>query len=146
MAWREEAEAEGRAVAWAAIEEYDPGRGVPILAFLRRRVVVGVWSRYRREWAFGRRTGPGPAVDPEERTGELRSQESLDDIIGRLTTDERWLIRSIFWEGRTEADIAGELGISQPAVSKRRRRILKAMRRRLQDRGGQARDSGYRAG
>jgi RNA polymerase sigma factor (sigma-70 family) len=48
-----------------------------------------------------------------------------------LPEDDRRLIECLFWEGRTEQDIAGRLGITQQAVSKRKRKILLKLRRNL---------------
>ena len=41
-----------------------------------------------------------------------------------LSEADRRLIEHLFWEGWTEAKVAGRLGISQQAVSKRKRKIL----------------------
>jgi DNA-directed RNA polymerase specialized sigma24 family protein len=48
-----------------------------------------------------------------------------------LPDSDRQLIERLFWQGFTETEIAGGLGISQQAVSKRKRRILTALRRIL---------------
>src|SRR5205814_4140325 len=53
--WWDEARAQGQAAACRAWREFDARRLVPLDAFLYRRVVDAVWTRYRQEWAYGRR-------------------------------------------------------------------------------------------
>ena len=60
--WCDEARAEGEATACGAVRDFDPHRLVPLDAFLYSRVVDAVWTRYRQEWAYGRRTRPGEAI------------------------------------------------------------------------------------
>ena len=48
----------GALAACLAHREFDPGRGVPLDAFLFRRVVTSVWTLCRQEWSFGRRARP----------------------------------------------------------------------------------------
>jgi RNA polymerase sigma factor (sigma-70 family) len=50
--------------------------------------------------------------------------EALALALEQIPRRERWLLDLIFWQDRTEADIADELRISQPAVSKRKRVAL----------------------
>ncbi len=52
--WWDEARAEAARAACAAALDYDPTLGVPRAAFLYQRILAGVWTRYRQEWAYGR--------------------------------------------------------------------------------------------
>ena len=56
--WWDEARAEASLAACAAALDYDPSRGVPRAAFLYERILAGVWTRYRQEWAYGRYLRP----------------------------------------------------------------------------------------
>jgi RNA polymerase sigma factor (sigma-70 family) len=97
-----------------------------------QRVVAAVWSRYRQEWAFGRRSRdfasipkqaePGPAHPDAELIGRLAS--ALD----ALPEADRRLIVQLFWEGRSEQELAAALGISQQGVNKRKGRIVGKLR------------------
>ena len=53
-------------------------------------------------------------------------------FLGKLSQRNRWFIRQLFWNGKTEADVAKNLGISQQAVCERKFHIL----RLLQPKGG----------
>jgi hypothetical protein len=53
--WWEEARAQGALAACDALRAFEPNRLVPLDAFLYRRVVESVWTRYRQGWSFGRR-------------------------------------------------------------------------------------------
>jgi DNA-directed RNA polymerase specialized sigma24 family protein len=133
--WFEELEAEGVAAAWQAVRAYDPVRGIPLSAFVRRRVLFGVRTRYRQEWAYARHCGCEPPADGDADARPSDAQPSAPDAhealqgpLARLPESDRGLIDDLFWGGRTEADIAGELGISQPTVSRRKRAIMLRLR------------------
>ena len=55
--------------------------------------------------------------------------------MSRLVDDDRRLLERLYWEGSTEVEVAGSMGISQQAVSKRKLKILAELRRRF---GGRA--------
>jgi DNA-directed RNA polymerase specialized sigma subunit len=61
--------------------------------------------------------------------------EALHQGLAKLAEQDRWLIERLFWEGQTEAEVAKEIGISQPAVSKRKCAILRELRYRLDPSG-----------
>jgi len=46
-----------------------------------------------------------------------------------LSREEKWLIQELYFEERTERDVAAELGLSQKAVNKRRQKILEKLRK-----------------
>jgi len=127
--WWDEARAEAALAACAAARDFDPTRGVPRAAFLYQRIVAGVWTRYRQEWAYGRHLraprpleewpAPDDSCSPEVDTAELAR------FLGQLGERDRWLIRQLFWDGRTEAAVARDLGISQQGVYERRFQILR---------------------
>jgi len=56
------------------------------------------------------------------------SLEALHKAIALLNKDERELITALFFEGQTERNMAKNLGISQPAVQKRKNKILKKLK------------------
>src|SRR5512135_78795 len=61
--WFEEIQAQGVAAAWQALRDYEPARGVPLSAFVRRRILFGVRARYRQEWAYAVHCGCEPPAD-----------------------------------------------------------------------------------
>jgi DNA-directed RNA polymerase specialized sigma subunit len=132
--WSEEVQAQGVAAAWQAVRDYDPARGVPLGAFVRRRVLFGVRARHRQEWAYAVHCGCGTLADasasPSDTvTSASLAYEALQGPLARLAEPDRRLIEHLVWGGRTEADVAGELGISQSAVSQRKRAIILGLRR-----------------
>jgi DNA-directed RNA polymerase specialized sigma24 family protein len=134
--WMEEIQAQGLAAAWQARCDYDPARGVPLGAFVRRRVLSGVLTRYRQEWAYAVRVGfEVPAAEeagpPAATPDAPQVGDALQGPLTRLAEPDRWLIERLFWHGKTESDVASELGISQPAVNRRKRAIIHDLRRAL---------------
>ena len=49
-----------------------------------------------------------------------------------LTEADRRLMGGLYWQGRSEADMATELGISQPAVNRRKRSIIQRLHRSIE--------------
>ena len=54
--------------------------------------------------------------------------DRLHTALSLLTPEERALIRALFFDDRKESELAMELGISQPAVYKRKMKILKKLK------------------
>src|SRR5262249_44267274 len=130
--WFEEVRAEVEAAAWQAVCNFDPARGVPLSAFVYQQVLARALTRYRREWAYAVRcvfqsgeegygARVGGLVDPPA------VQEPMRRALARLSPPDKWLIEQLFWEGHTEAETSQRLGISQQAVSKRKRSILQKL-------------------
>ena len=51
-------------------------------------------------------------------------REQLYEAIRNLEEGEQYLIIQLFYEDKSERELAAELGISQKAVNKRRHKIL----------------------
>jgi RNA polymerase sigma factor (sigma-70 family) len=139
--WREELEAEGLAAACKALCQYDPTRGTSISSFVYHRVLNAALARYRREWSYALRCAsshlnPDPVRQADEDAIIKEELEHLEQWMGHLVDEDRRLLERLFWEGCTEAEVAGILGITQQAVSKRKHKILSSLRRHFRrDRG-----------
>jgi RNA polymerase sigma factor (sigma-70 family) len=128
--WWEEVAAEAAIAALLAVTDFDPARGVPLGCYVRMRVLGHALARYRREWAYGIRCSR-PLTDSEGADSPASLPEGISEELGRalesLPAADRWLIRRLFWEDRSQAEVADEMGISQQAVSKRKRRALELL-------------------
>jgi DNA-directed RNA polymerase specialized sigma24 family protein len=129
--WLVEARAQGALAACEAIRAFEASRLVPLDAFLYRRVVASVWTRYRQECSFGRRC-PRDASLPElaapgAEHPDAELFERLEAILRTLDEGELRLIRQLFWVGRSEDDLARELGVSRQAVNKRKQKLLRRL-------------------
>jgi len=136
--WLDEVQAITAAAGCVAEGDYDAGRGVPRNAFIYRRAIASVWTRYRQEWAYCLRSVSKPEseirhapLDAEIENTDTRLLRNLRKALDQLSLSEQWLIRQIFWQGATQGGLAGILRISQQAVSRRRERALKHLRRLL---------------
>jgi RNA polymerase sigma factor (sigma-70 family) len=132
--WRNEMRAEAACAAWKALCDYDPSLGVPFHVFARSQVLISTLTRYRREWAYAFRSTQ--EYDSESSDRELLDfpasavfRDWLGPALERLPKPDLWLIEQLFLRDRTEADIATQVGITQQAVSKRKRAIVKQLRR-----------------
>ena len=54
--------------------------------------------------------------------------DKLHTALSLLAPEERALIQALFFEERTESELAAVLGISQPAVYKRKMKILRKLK------------------
>ena len=66
----------------------------------------------------------------------LIEQEQLRKLhiaLDNLTVEERLLIRELFFNGKSERILAGELGVPRMTLSDRKHRILRKMRKVIED-------------
>ncbi len=128
--WMEEMRAQGAAAAWQAVCDFDPKRGVPPSAFLRQRVLTSLLTRYRQDWSHALHCveweGSAPSAAPQE-PPEL-SHVDLYAALDQLCDRDRRLLLHLYWDQHTEAEIAASRQISQQAISKRKRLLLKTLR------------------
>ena len=135
--WREELKAQGAVAAWKALGDYDATRGVPLRVHIYQRVLASALTRSRQEWSYSMRfafeisaNDSRDAIEEDEYPGAT-AFEALHQGLARLAEQDRRLIEFLFWDGLTEADVAEMMGISQPAVNKRKCAILRELRYRL---------------
>jgi RNA polymerase sigma factor (sigma-70 family) len=145
--WLDEVEAETTVATLQAVRDFDPGRGVPWGAFLHQRIMHAALARYRREWSYAIRRVSTEALDEYGVVADddVSLQEIiaklLEEALGQLPHTDISLIEGLFWEGKSEAKLAEFFGISQQAVNKRKRTILRTLRRRIEALG-KSQDSG----
>ena len=136
--WWEEIDAESVAAACHAIRIFDSNRGPKLGSFVYHQILASALSRYRQEWTYALRYGLSAGGDAgvtgaDDRFAVEQDEEQLKQTLTDLSDADLSLIRHLFWEGRTETEIANGLGISQQAVSKRKRRILNELRQSFAD-------------
>lgn len=131
--------------AWKAECEFDFSRGLSLAAFVHSRMLARVLTRYRQEWSYGlhcpRRVTEGDDGDFQEESspGQVAvahvdtASQGFWEMVTLLEPKPRRLVIQLFCEGRTEAEIARELGLSQRAVSKRKQAALGALRQCLHE-------------
>jgi len=147
--WLEELRAVGTAAAWQAVCEFDPERGVPLAGFGYCRMMTRCLSRYRKEWRYALHLVASDSCENETTTfknsglaalsaangnGAHHSNDDLRGAAGTLPAEQRRLIEQLFWEERTETEVAGAMGINQSTINRRKRTILKGLRMELRDR------------
>jgi DNA-directed RNA polymerase specialized sigma subunit len=127
--------AQAQAAACEAIHEYDSSKGLPLEVFLERHVIQSMLARFRREWAYAYRCfqhSPDTKDDVQRESSPghagRRGARNLREAVAHLGDTDRWLLEQLFWECRKEVEIAKQLCISQPAIAKRKRRVLRDLR------------------
>lgn len=137
LEWSEELRSEATVAGLQAFHDFNASRGVPLEAFLRQRVMHRTLALYRREWTYAVRRVLEKELDRCADVGrrdlsmDVANLRILQRSLDLLPEPDYCLIEGIFWGARSEIDIAEELGISQQAVSKRKRRILRTLRRSI---------------
>lgn len=145
--WFEELTAVGTAAAWQAFCEFDPERGIALAAFGYCRIISRCLARYRKEWRYALHLAP--SVSHENETATFKSFDStaasaraeeprcsndhLRGAVGALPPEQRRLIEQLFWEKRTETEVANTMRMHQSTISRRKRTILKVLRMKLCD-------------
>lgn len=71
---------------------------------------------------------PGDEESVENTVLHKLEVDKLHTALAMLTPEEQALIQALFFEERSESEMAVELGISQPAVHKRKVKILKKLK------------------
>jgi RNA polymerase sigma factor (sigma-70 family) len=146
--WFEELAAVGTAAAWQAICEFDPKRGVPLAGFGYCRMMTRCLARYRKEWRYALHLVANDSREKETPTfrhsglaassaasvdGRHRSIDDLRGAVGTLPAEQRRLIEQLFWDERTETEVAGAMGTNQSTINRRKQAILKGLRVKLCD-------------
>jgi hypothetical protein len=138
--WFDEVKAMSAAACCEAELDYNFERGVPLSAFLYQRVLTCALTRYRQEWAYALRfvqeDGTGCDEGTSPRTGLPKvcpPDDSLQCALLELPFADQWLVRQLFWNGMSEDKIARSLKITQQAVNKRKRKVIRKLRHLLRD-------------
>lgn len=127
--WTRELSAHAAAAAHEARCEYDSARGLDSAAFVVSRVMAGLLTRYRQEWRFALRSVDlSLASSTASANGNRLLAAGLKAAVARLPGWDRWLLGQVFWKDRRQSELASELGVSQPAISKKYRRIIDDLR------------------
>ena len=126
--------AHGAGALWQARCDFDTTRLVPFDAFSRQRVLAAALTRYRQEWTFAihcQLGDDGVGDEPANRGGSLQDEQLAREMLARVSPAENRLMKALFWDGETEATLAVDLSVTQQAVSKRKRTVLRQLRKLL---------------
>jgi RNA polymerase sigma factor (sigma-70 family) len=146
--WLEELAAVATAAVWQALCDFDPELGVPLAAFGYCRIISRCLAHYRKEWRYALHLVASDSREEESTTfkhaGLAASSEakangphpSNDDLHGAmraLPAKQRRLIEQLFWEERTETEVANTMNINQSTINRRKQAILNGLRMKLRD-------------
>ena len=146
--WLEELTAVATAAAWEALCEFDPARGVPLAGFGYCKIISRCLACYRKEWRYARHSTPvdscgNSTLTPDSsgqrglcapKTDEVnQANNALRCVIGTLPIQDQRLIEQLFWQERTETEVAKVLGTTQSTISRRKHAILNRLRGKLFD-------------
>ena len=134
--WGREVRAQAACAVCVATRDYDASRGVPFDAFAHHRILTGVLTRYRQEWAFAGHCAPAVISDSAaQRQVDSPARQAQREVVNFIRTtlprSDRALLLALFWGDRSEATIGRELGLTQQAISKRKQVLLRELRRQL---------------
>lgn len=65
----------------------------------------------------------------EEKSIEREKYGLLHKAISTLSKDQKWLIREVYFKGRSNTDIASELGVTEGSIRHRLERIYKKIKK-----------------
>ena len=147
--WCEELAAVGTAAAWQAVCDFDPARGVSLAGFGYCRLMTRCLARYRKEWRYALHLVDSDSCEKQTTTfkhpglaassaakadGTYCSHDHLRGAVRALPSKECRLIEQLFWQERTETEVAEATGINQSTINRRKQAILNGLRMKLRDR------------
>ncbi len=147
--WFKELTAVGTAAAWQAVCDFDPERGVPLAGFGYCRMMARCLACYRKEWRYALHLVASDSCERETtafkhsalaassaaKTDETNgSNDDLRGAVGALPAEQRRLIEELFWEERTETEVADAMGINQSTINRHKQAILNGLRMKFRDR------------
>jgi len=71
-------------------------------------------------------------TDLLEETIKAESEEKVRAAIKQLEPQQQWLVEQIYFNDKSQVELAEELGIDKTSLSKRKERILKKLKKFLQ--------------
>jgi len=76
-----------------------------------------------------------PPIDGAHTTPgeENRLEQSTDEVLTQLSSEERFLLASYFLDGRTLAEIAKGLGVHESTISRKLDKLTASVRKRIRD-------------
>jgi len=145
--WHKELDAIAQATAFEACFRFDKRRSAPLEAFVFRQVLAALRDFHRREWAYFAlhcehlpRVGEEEDMEEGNESAEFCERVATEGLerewrrylihwtLERLSERERQVIKQLYWDEKTEAEIAHELGISQQAVSKTKQKAIQKLK------------------
>jgi DNA-directed RNA polymerase specialized sigma24 family protein len=147
--WLEEVKAVGTAAAWQAVCEFDSERGVPLAGFGYCRMMTRCLARYRKEWSYALHLVESDSCEKQTTTckhpglaassaakadGTYCSHDHLRGVVHALPFKQCRLIEQLFWQERTETEVAAAMGINQSTINRRKQAILNGLRMKMRDR------------
>ena len=130
-----------------ALRSFDPDRGINFVTFARLRIRGAVYDELRRAHPMGR-AALRHGVSVESRSDEieqvdhsspdaglLRQEQSahLYEAVAALPPKLRFVVNGYYFNGRMVKDLAVDLGVSAPWVSKMHAEALSHLRNSLAD-------------
>lgn len=68
-------------------------------------------------------------LSPEEKCIEDEKYSNLHKAISSLSKEQQWLVKEVYFKGRSQVEIAKELGISKSSLNDRLSRALKKIKK-----------------
>ncbi len=124
--WEEEISSEVAVAVMEFTRGYTVSEPQSGTRYLRSKIQNKVLNRYRQEWAFSKHIAHPIVTEPTDSDHLERGHGhlALQEAVAALSESDRRLIQQLYWEKRSQTQIAAEAGVSVPAICKRNKRIL----------------------
>lgn len=127
------------------LDEYDPGRGVPLRAYLVRKLITSVYTYARSQWRRQKHevsleptiegTDPLGSFDPRDEWDDNLMKEQLmkvlSEAIQKLPHRQRQVVIWRYYESRSFEEIAEVLGICEATARSLLRHGINNLRRQI---------------
>ncbi len=101
------------------------------------RMFMSVYNEHRNVQSLDKSLDSGLDIVDESQNllDEILKSAELENVrsaIKMLEPQQQWLVEQIYFRGRSQVNIARQLGIDESSLSKRKERLLKKLKKFLQ--------------
>jgi RNA polymerase sigma-70 factor (ECF subfamily) len=120
---------------WKSPDRFDMTRGALLswLLILSRSRALDLLRRIRSDSAHLHDMDPVPSALPPDQPAARERGLLIEELLQRLTGEQRWILRKVYFEGFTYAEVAALRSTPLGTVKNRARRAIRLLRMRLDE-------------
>ncbi|CUU03606.1 RNA polymerase sigma factor, sigma-70 family [Armatimonadetes bacterium GBS] len=145
--WRDECLQIAAVTVWHASRHYKPDYGVSFTTYAYICALRALKREYQQVAHMYQHEAPwptNPETEEELEVADANAQEAVEravwwselwDALKKLEAHDHWLVQQVWIEGRSQKEVAQEVGVSQATLSRRLARVKAQLRQLLGDSG-----------
>ena len=132
-ALRADAEQEANIALYLAVSRFDLLRGTNFSAYAKRYVSGAVLNSVRANGVSHQWEALDTELigDDQPDSDDPITTAAVREFVASLPEGKRRIVEAVYWEGRSQADVARELGVSRAAINKQLRSVFRQGQQQL---------------